>query len=455
MADLSERIAAAEAERDTADAEFERLDGGVLGELPATDRPLALLPVRLETRFVRTEDGEELRVRVFPDDIHVDTHEPGLTVDERIRGEAFWEQTWRAGGGTDATAEARRRQAWTQLAQRFDPSRATWIAWTLRPTNLSDLPPDPVDDDAPFSVEPAFPDRPGRDDSWTRPPLVRALPDRWVLLGYRGDARVLLEFGAPIPTDLAAGPDPAAPPPDDPTEDAFLTDEGMRWLVDFDAAVDAGMGLRIPLQPGDSERGFDRLLVVGVRGGDRERDGVGAASSEPLEALLLAQLYTSGLAFVPHNAPTNNTEHEDAGFSPRDPGPFAEPPPLRPTTASPGGDGAIAARLLGLAPEQVGRLPHADRTSGLDARAMYTALWPATGGYFLEQMLANTFGSGGDPRSTRIHAGVRPRSRPRSGAARGVAAVRPAPGVFAGPLGRERGRRRVRGGPATAEGPVA
>ena len=61
-------------------------------------RPLVLFPVRLETRFFPQADGSsELRVRVYPDKVHIDSHEPELTADELTWGQHFWEQTWRAG----------------------------------------------------------------------------------------------------------------------------------------------------------------------------------------------------------------------------------------------------------------------------------------------------------------------------------------------------------------------
>ena len=73
------------------------------------DRPLVLFPVRLETRFF----GQELRIRVFPDKIHVDTHEPELTADEVEWGKHFHTLLW------NATTEEARKDAWQQLADRY------------------------------------------------------------------------------------------------------------------------------------------------------------------------------------------------------------------------------------------------------------------------------------------------------------------------------------------------
>jgi hypothetical protein len=61
----------------------------------ATDLPLALLPVRLETRFfAQPHGGSELRVRVYPDKVHLDSHEVELTLDERDWGVHYWQQDW-------------------------------------------------------------------------------------------------------------------------------------------------------------------------------------------------------------------------------------------------------------------------------------------------------------------------------------------------------------------------
>ncbi|MFC9290821.1 hypothetical protein, partial [Streptomyces sp. NPDC057052] len=60
----------------------------------ATSHPLALLPVRLETRF-SGPGHERLLVRIFPDTVHVDSHEPELTPDEIASGADYWRSVWR------------------------------------------------------------------------------------------------------------------------------------------------------------------------------------------------------------------------------------------------------------------------------------------------------------------------------------------------------------------------
>jgi hypothetical protein len=56
--------------------------------LAPSTHPLALLPVRLETRFVARPDGtSELRVRVYPDQIHIDAHDPRLSTEEIAWGQ--------------------------------------------------------------------------------------------------------------------------------------------------------------------------------------------------------------------------------------------------------------------------------------------------------------------------------------------------------------------------------
>src|SRR5689334_16801844 len=166
-------------------------------------QPLVLLPVRLETRFFLKPTGDgELRVRVYPDKIHINTHEEKLTADEVTWGQHFWTQTWKA--STDVEAQ---KVAWRQLAERFGAGRAAWVAKTLKPQNPDDAPKQPLGtSDLPKPI--SFPTLETKTQSWTQPPVAKLLPKRWHVLGYDKGVLKLKASGTAITPDLQAGPDP-------------------------------------------------------------------------------------------------------------------------------------------------------------------------------------------------------------------------------------------------------
>jgi hypothetical protein len=80
-----------------------------------------------------TRQVNELWVRIFPDDIHIYTHETALTQDEIAHGQRFWLSWWAA--SNDAELEI---GAWRALVTSYGSQRAAWIARQLDPHQLAD-----------------------------------------------------------------------------------------------------------------------------------------------------------------------------------------------------------------------------------------------------------------------------------------------------------------------------
>src|ERR1700750_2563706 len=103
-----------------------------------SDLPLVLLPVRLETRFFSQAGGTaELRVRIYPDKIHLDSHEPDLLPAEQTAGMAYWDTEWRTGLAATPRAAAL-PTAWSRLADQFGAERAAFVVRVLTPANPQD-----------------------------------------------------------------------------------------------------------------------------------------------------------------------------------------------------------------------------------------------------------------------------------------------------------------------------
>ncbi|WP_433042988.1 hypothetical protein [Dactylosporangium sp. CS-033363] len=415
-----------------------------VGQLPDAT-PFVLLPLRLETRYL----PGRFCVRVFPDDVLVDTFQPRIAEAELANVTAYWVRRWLAGGDPDA-----HRAAWAALVRAGGAGRARWLTvqvapldpdaepdgrglvivpatsvpaaerdpiarfWTrvwstagaerdaaradlaaalgaeraarveaeLAPVNLADTG---------LRAEVAFLDLPARDTlpltrrAWSRGARAWLLPQRLVLLGFRGGEQVLQRVGEPIPAVLPVGPDPAAAPDEQLRAGGpdLAVPDALRWTVDFEAAVRAGMAFAVELDPAEPPPTFDRLFVLGVRlGGDAERGG------DELSTLVRHhQAGRGGLALLPQGRPTSNTDDTNAGHSWwEDPDEsfahFFEPHDDRDGWRR-RTDGAWLARLLGVDRSVLRESPGYYGADQAQARAMHTALWPATLGYYLEQLL--------------------------------------------------------------------
>lgn len=318
----------------------------------AAATPVVMLPVRLETRlFPAPAGGTEIRIRVYPDSLHVDAHDPRLTPDEDLWVQHI--QSVTAGGAALPAAE------WAQLAAQFGPARAAYLL-------------DPGSDPG---------SRPG---PLTGPAVAAGLPDHWLAIAYGPDGSPLgAAAGVPIsPVPLQVSSDPLAPPGGQAGDP--LVDPALRWMIDFDTAVSHGMGISLIVDGGAAGTppsgettglaALSRLVVVGVQAAD---------GTTALTSLLAAHHYTSGLELVSYGTPTNNTGDSPAGYSSADPG-YARSyalEVLRPAVVT--GDAARLAAALGVDPGIFAAAAPGPVTEQTDQQAMTALTWPATWGAFL------------------------------------------------------------------------
>ena len=355
-----------------ADGLIGRLDPSRLVESLDGKHPIALLPMRIETRYVPVGRPDRLRIRVYPDDINTIDHTATPTAGERQAAMDWWDA--RFAHDDDEAARILR-----DLSNAFGRGRATWVVRALTPDN-----PIPVGD----AVDvPHFPETDVID---ARAKSTRAvlLPDRWCAIGYAAGRReVFRVWGKRIPDELLLSPDWLAT--DKP--EAILSGD-RAWMVDFDAALANGMAIEVPQSVVDTagfvRRRFnlatdllERLVVVGLEWTKTAED-----SAAELADLFGAHRDSGGFGFAPLGTPTNNTEAAPSGYSQGDE--HTPPEPADAAHATELDALQLCTWAFGIAPEALpaDNIANAHLAEQRTALHMLNALWRGTFGHYLIEL---------------------------------------------------------------------
>jgi hypothetical protein len=332
-------------------------------------------------------------VKTRPQDvILVIPTENALAVSEAAAASTYWRDVWLADGDAGKIAAAR-----AALDTAVGAERATEIIAQYQASNFADpLAAGLTKKDVFVSVAfVVFPPVDTKQSAWSSAPKMNILPDRFVFIGYDGSASPVIEVGNPVPSPLIAALDPSAPKDQQLQHDEhgnLIMPEELKWISDFNRAVEVGMGLRIDLTPAQAANGFNRVLVIGLR-----LNADAQAAKTELETLLRHHSYgRTGIEIVPQGTPTNNTDVLAAGHSRLD-DPDQSFNDLKAPLFTPQSgwldkkDGQWLAEYLGIDPTLFANTHRADSTDQLTARAMNIALWPATLGYWMETMMSPVF----------------------------------------------------------------
>jgi hypothetical protein len=325
--------------------------------------PLLLLPIRIETRYRLDAEPPELRIRVFPDQVHIDADTPSPGVVELELTRRFWTE-WHTARG-----DAGQQAAWRAFVRRVGSRRAGYLARLARPTSKRGK-----------LAFPAVEAGGGRTGA-----RAALLPRQWVAVGYSTTAQIFLVAGREIPRNLRTSPDPAVTPWEVP-DSGVVVDEGLAWMFDYGRAVEVGMGVTVPLT-GDAAAALSKVATLVVVGVDGELDPV-AASAE-VDRLLDVHARTGGLAFVPQGTPTNNTESVPSGWTREDRElDDLAARELDPVAAVEGDNAGRLATALGIAdPTTLRRAAFGTDPERGRSRAMIRVTFEAVLGTFLRQLL--------------------------------------------------------------------
>lgn len=332
--------------------------------------PVALLPIRIETRYLPVDnDPESLWIRIYPDELHITGHEAELTEDEILLAIRYW-QEWLA------TEEQNIRDAaWRRLAEDLGAERADWVVLRTRELVVDKQAPDFATIQAHTGIKP---------DDWSEPATAQGLPDAFLAIGYKDGKTLFRQWGKLLPNELFASPRPDLNTVEEneslAAEKAEQNELDMGpeldWVIDLHTAEQAGMAIQVPVTPQIAD-GIDRIVVLGVNFDSDSKSG-----AETLQDMLTAHRFEEGFEFLTPGVATNNTEHARSGLGKA---PQTDLVQREATKLNSRSVGKAFTSSLGLSEQNFTHVNGCDRQDA--SQHMLGALWPATLGYYIQQML--------------------------------------------------------------------
>ncbi|NOQ62929.1 MAG: hypothetical protein GQ582_00270 [Methyloprofundus sp.] len=359
------RISVFDFSRRTPEQMVEGMDAGI---------PVALLPIRIETRFLPVDSSPTaLWIRIFPDAIHVSGHEPKLTTEESEYAAYYWRELKTAGKNKDLCDAV-----WLRLAEQVGENRADWLIVSTQALAKDGQTPSALDIIKHTGIKP---------DDWSAATSIKALPERFLAIGYKAGAEVFREWGALVSERILAGFDPdlslkegadsLASEAD--RQDDLEMGEDLAWATNLAEAKRVGLAIEVTIEPEFAE-GLDRLIVLGTRWGETAEEGC-----QTMQQLLHAHRYDEGFEFLSTGTPTNNSRAGRSGMG------AALNSNLAARTQSQLSQRSAGKRFagaLGLASEELKYISGAERENHSDS--LHRALWSVTLGYHLEQLLSGS-----------------------------------------------------------------
>lgn len=244
-----------------------------------------------------------------------------------------------------------------------------------------------------------YPDVATKVEGWTIAPHSRVMPDRFVVLTKVGNTFRHITVGNRLVGErLQVGLDPEKFDLDNvyryTNKGDLEVDHDIKWLTDYKTAEAIGMAVTVPLDLEDMKRGFDQVIVLGINKENSEQ------SQKLLEDLLENHHFTpGGMELLSLGTPTNNTEDSKAGFSTENvdfeeryevemgKNRFRESVPSTDLES----DGKLLSEALGIPYSIFQHIKGAEKEEMSMPRLFNRALFPATMGYYMHEMMDKIF----------------------------------------------------------------